>query len=81
MNIIPLPKRDNRVTKKEIVFKLVELALARGRDITFGSSDPAQYYWQLRDKFPEAMIVLTDYDIKILAKRDRKANLQTRPLA
>lgn len=71
MNIIPYERRQ-RQGKSEIVFKLVELALARGRDITFGSSDPAQYYHELRKRFPDAIIVVEQFEIKILGKRNAR---------
>lgn len=65
MNIINLHQ-----SKSEMMFRLVELAQAKGRDITIGSNDPALRYEQLRKRFPNAIMVLEEWQVRIVGKRN-----------
>ena len=55
--------------KSNVLRNLVTLAVAKGRNITIGTSYPEQRYAEFRELCPEALMVIDDYGITILGKK------------
>jgi len=68
MNIIDFPKNQYS-SKTELIFHLIELAQAKGRDITLGSNNPQMRYEQIRERFPDVVMVLSANDVVIKGKK------------
>jgi len=67
MNVVNLQERQ-----LNLMNQLVQLALARNRDITIGSSDPAMHYKRLREKFPSAIMVLGNNSVTVKGRLNER---------
>lgn len=68
MNIISFPQQ-RYASKSELIFHLIELAQAKGRDIVIGSNNPKMRYEQIRERFPELIMVLSEHEVRIVGKK------------
>ena len=69
MSIIDFPK-NRYSSKSELIFHLIELAQAKGCDITLGSNNPQMRYDQIRERFPNVVMVLSANEVVIKGKKN-----------
>jgi hypothetical protein len=62
MNIVEFPNNQYS-SKTQLIFHLIKLAQAKGRDITIGSNNPKMRYEQIREQFPDVIMVVDEHNI------------------
>jgi hypothetical protein len=61
--------QQNSKTNSQILLDLIKLCQIKGRTITIGTAFPALRYRELREVFPDVMMVIEEYGVKIMGKK------------
>jgi hypothetical protein len=54
---------------KSTLFQVIKLCLAKGRTITIGTATPALTYKELREEFPDIIMVIEEQGVKVIGKK------------
>lgn len=64
-----IASRNYAKPNHEILLDLIKLCQAKGRTITIGTAFPALRYRELRAVFPDVIMVVEEYGVKIVGKK------------
>ncbi len=64
-----IANRCTRKTNSAILLDLIKLCQAKGRTITIGTAFPALRYRELREVFPDVLMVVEEYGVKIVGNK------------
>jgi len=56
-------------SNSQILLDLIKLCQAKGRTITIGTAFPALRYKELREVFPDVLMVVEEYGVKVIGKK------------
>jgi hypothetical protein len=54
---------------KSTLIQVIRLALAKGRTITIGTATPALRYRELREEFPDIIMVIEEQGVRIMGNK------------
>jgi hypothetical protein len=64
-----LASRNYGKSNSQILLDLIKLCQAKGRTVTIGTAFSALRYRELREVFPDVLMVVEEYGVKVIGKK------------